>query len=417
MASRYSVDKNEVERFVEENPIVRNYLNKYSRGENRSSSHRQHAHILCRFFKWLRVVKRWDVSPKELLNDQLRRLSSSNISDMHVHVNLVLEHSRDNSDFEELSDGRKYQIYATIKSFYGYHEVILTRAKGKFGKRKKRKYYPKQISLVDLRRILGVLGQRERTIALIMFQSGLEIGAVLYKFSYMWDQIQPQLEARKEKIKIEIDERKGYGKWYFTYISRDAIHELKKWLVIRQRIVERAKEKSGYISPKIEQGAPIFITNKATPYGENNFHHNYDYIIRKRRLKRVPYAKVSHMFRKLFKTEASIPERAIDRNIVEFWMGHTGGIEKVGAEYDRTPEIYEKVIEAEYEKLEPFINIYSSPIAKRETDPLLRDLEKLAQIPSVREMFIEIVADIKTRLEQLARAADPSTKQARSVES
>jgi len=139
LASRYSVDKNEVERFVEENPIVRNYLNKYSRGENRSSSHRQHAHILCRFFKWLRVAKRWDVSPKELLNDQLRRLSSSNISDMHVHVNLVLEHSRDNSDFEELSDGRKYQIYATIKSFYEYYDVILTREKGKFGKRKKRK--------------------------------------------------------------------------------------------------------------------------------------------------------------------------------------------------------------------------------------------------------------------------------------
>ena len=84
-------------------------------------------------------------------------------------------------------------------------------------------------------------------------------------------------------------------------------------------------------------------------------------------------------------------------------MGHTSGIGKVGAEYDRTPEIYEKVIEGEYEKLEPFINIYSSPIAKRETDPLLRDVEHLAQIPSVREVLTEVVADIKTRLEQLAR--------------
>jgi len=405
LASRYSVDKNEVERFVEENPIVRNYLNKYSRGENQSNSHRKHAHILCRFFKWLRVVKRWDVSPLELLNDQLRRLQESqSIEDRRFHVNLALEHSRDNEDFEELSDGRKYQIYATIKGFYEYHEVILTRARGGFGKRKKRKYYPRQISVVDLRRILGVLGQRERTIALIMFQSGLEIGAVLYKFSYMWDTVKSQLEAGKERIKIEITERKGYGKWYFTYISRDAIHELRKWLLLRQRIIERAKERLGYINSEIEQGTPIFITNEATPYGENNFHHNYDYIIRKRGLKRLPYAKVSHMFRKLFKTEASIPERAIDRSIVEFWMGHTYGIERVGGEYDRTPEIYEKVIEREYEKLEPFINIYSSPIAKGETDPLLRDVERLTEIPSVRELFTEIVADIKTRLEQLARA-------------
>jgi len=147
------------------------------------------------------------------LNDQLRRLQESqSIEDRRFHVNLALEHSRDNEDFEELSDGRKYQIYATIKGFYEYHEVILTRARGGFGKRKKRKYYPRQISVVDLRRILGVLGQRERTIALIMFQSGLEIGAVLYKFSYMWDTVKSQLEAGKERIKIEISSSKNHRK-------------------------------------------------------------------------------------------------------------------------------------------------------------------------------------------------------------
>jgi len=278
----------------------------------------------------------------------------------------------------------------------------LTQTEGKFGKRKKRKHHPKQISVVDFRRILGVLGQRERTIALIMFQSGLEIGAVLYKFSYMWDTIKPQLEARKKRIKIEIKGRKGYGEWYFTYISKDAIHELRKWLLLRQRIVERAKERFGNISPEIEQGTPIFITNEATPYEENNFHHNYAYIMRKRGLKRLPYAKVSHMFRKLFKTEASIPERGIDRSIVEFWMGHLSGVEKVGAEYDRTPEIYEEVIEREYAKLELFINIYSNPIARTETDPLLRDLKQLTRIHFIREVLTKLVADMKTTLaEQL----------------
>jgi len=97
-------------------------------------------------------------------------------------------------------------------------------------------------------------------------------------------------------------------------------------------------------------------------------------------LKQLPYAKVSHMFRKLFKTEASIPERAIDRDIVEFWMGHTYGIERVGGEYDRTPELYESIIEREYAKLEPFINIYSSPIARTETDSLLHVLEVLTKL-------------------------------------
>jgi len=81
------------------------------------------------------------------------------------------------------------------------------------------------------------------------------------------------------------------------------------------------------------------------------------------------------MFRKLFKSEASIPDRGIDRNITEFWMGHTEGVEKVGAEYDRTPEIYEKVMEKEYVKLEPYINIYSG-VSLRERGLLIDEKEQ-----------------------------------------
>jgi len=118
LRSRYSVSRNEVERFVEESEIVRDYLGKFNRGANWSSSYGKCAHTLCRYFKWLRVVKGWDVSPAELLNDQLRRLKSSDIDDKSFHVNLALKHSRDNNDFADLSDSRKYQIFATIKNFY-----------------------------------------------------------------------------------------------------------------------------------------------------------------------------------------------------------------------------------------------------------------------------------------------------------
>jgi len=97
--------------------------------------------------------------------------------------------------------------------------------------------------------------------------------------------------------------------------------------------------------------------------------------MRKNGLKKAPHEKVSHMFRKLFKSEASIPDRGIDRNITEFWMGHTKGVEKVGAEYDRTPEIYEKVMEKEYMKLEPYINIYSG-VSLRERGLLVDEKEQ-----------------------------------------
>lgn len=401
------MDKDEVKTFVEENEVVRGFLSKYSshKRKGQKSSRDCYAENLCRYFKWLRVVKGWDVLPAELLNDQLHMYESMDISERRKHVRLALEFTRDNPDFSNLSDRRKYALFVTIKGFYEYNEVELTTAKGIFGKRQKRKHHPKQISMSDAGKILGVLGQRERTILLITLQSGLGIGDVLYKFGYMFDKIKPQLEAGQQRVKIEIDERKGYGRWYFTYISCDAIYELKKWLALREKIVERAKKKFGGVSPEIEQGTPIFITNHATPYGENNFHRNYDNRIRYHRMKNSPYEKVSHMFRKLFKTEASIPDRGIDRNIIEFFMGHKEGIEAVGGEYDRTPEIYEEIMEKEYAKLEPHINIYSSPVAKMETDPLLSDIIQSSRLsPGLRDVFTSIVEEAKTRLAKLQKA-------------
>ena len=41
-----------------------------------------------------------------------------------------------------------------IKAFYEYHEVPLTTAKGKYGKRKKRKSYPKQMTVTQLKKNL-----------------------------------------------------------------------------------------------------------------------------------------------------------------------------------------------------------------------------------------------------------------------
>jgi hypothetical protein len=65
------------------------------------------------------------------------------------------------------------------------------------------------------------------------------------------------------------------------------------------------------------------------------------------------------MFRKLFKSEASVPDRGIDPDCVEFWMGHSNEIKGKGGIYDKTPDLYADMIEKEYAKLEPYLNIYS----------------------------------------------------------
>lgn len=50
-------------------------------------------------------------------------------------------------------------------------------------------------------------------------------------------------------------------------------------------------------------------------------------------------------------------------------------LDRMGGVYDRTPEIHEAVIEKEYAKLEPYINIYSG-VSLRERGLLIDEKER-----------------------------------------
>ena len=99
----YGVGKDELGRFVSENECVQAWLGKYAEGRSR----RGYARILCRFFKWLRIVKGLEISPKGLLNEQLKLSTSLDIGDRKRHLNLVLQHTRDNPDFKNFGIRRK----------------------------------------------------------------------------------------------------------------------------------------------------------------------------------------------------------------------------------------------------------------------------------------------------------------------
>jgi len=248
-------------------------------------------------------------------------------------------------------------------------------------------------------KILGVLPQRERTMGLIQIQSGMEIGAVLNKFNYMWDAVVPLVKEGVERIKVEFMERKRNPHPYFTYISRDAIQELRKWLVEREKIVERLGE-----LPE-ESWKVLFITARGTPYREINFYRVFSYYMQTRGFSTGPNSIVSHMFRKLFRTEASPPERGIDIRVVEFFMGHINGIEAIGGDYDKTPQLYERMFEKEYAKLEPFINPYSgeperSRELEAETDSLRREVAILKKKQEEVEELLSYLPLIKESLRE-----------------
>ena len=93
----YGVSKEEVNKFVEENRVVRDWLSKYEEGTLRCN-----AQTLCRFFKWLRVKQDIHLSPEELLNEQITILRNrdSSVGDRSRHLRLVLDFCRDNPDFK-----------------------------------------------------------------------------------------------------------------------------------------------------------------------------------------------------------------------------------------------------------------------------------------------------------------------------
>jgi len=384
LATKYGVTQEETEEF-KDYPSVRMWLGKFKR-----RTRRQRAYILCRFFKWLRIVKGLDFTPDELLNSQIKLRGSNDVRARRQHLKWVLEHSRDNPDFRDFSDNRKYELFLAIKNFYDYHETTLTSAKNVFGRRMKRKTQHKQITLAQAKKIISLLPQREKTILLIILQSGMEIGAVLEKMSYMWDEVVGQVEAGKLRVKVEFDDRKGNGLNYFTYFSYDGVQELKKWLLIRERIVLEHGD---------AVGKPIFLTHEGTGYTLNNYYQIINYWRQRKQLPKF----VTHQFRKLFKTEASIPERGVDRDIVEFWMGHNNAIASVGGVYNKVPEIHEDVVEREYMKLEPYLNIYSSKAAMREADPLLEKVSQLSEVPGVREEFEHLAEKLEVIIDQALR--------------
>ena len=118
-------------------------------------------------------------------------------------------------------------------------------------------------------------------------------------------------------------------------------------------------------------------------------------------LYKMPYAVRRHGFRKFFEQEASPPERGVSRSYVSFMMGHSRGsgedhkLDVVGGVYDAAPSVYPDVVEKEYSKLEPYLNIYTGKaIVEGVTREDLEVLEALRD-KTVLPRFIQFLEELK----------------------
>ncbi len=374
----FGVDRGEVEAFVAGNSVVSDFLGKFSKS---SATHWEYARTVAMFFKWLRLFEGLKLSPGEFLDEHLRRRASLKVEDRRWALKVVLRFCRDNPVFAENADCYKYTLFAALKAFFDYHEASLTSSKGVFGKHEKTKYRPKQMNLDLVKKVLAVLSQRDRAVSLCMLQSGQSVKQILDIFNFEHDSLRQKLRSGPQRIRLDFDERKGNNFNYFTFISQDAIQELKKWLAERDQILAKKGLKSN----------AVFITRTGKAYTSKLFAVVFNQRMKAAKLASGPYSLRSHMFRKLFKSEASVPDRSIDPSCVEFWMGHAEDIKGKGGIYDRSPELYADMIEKEYAKLEPYINVYSSRAAQPASEISPEDMETLKEIlQMMREGKIEI---------------------------
>jgi integrase len=381
----YTVSGVEVERFTVD-PVVKEFLNRYEEG---GVTYGEKAVGLARFFCWLKVVKGVDLSPSRFLNMHLRKRAAASVEDRRWALSLALEFSRDNPDLKGKATQYKYSaFFLPIKLFCDVNEAPLTTTDGFFPKRNRRKYLEKGFTVDFVKKVLGLLNERDRAICLIQLQSGQGIEQVLVDVNAQCKYIFREIDAGKKRIRLDFPERKGNGFRYFTFISEDAIQQLRKWRLVRQQWLRELGMESDY----------LFITNRGKPLACKVFHNNFRLIMMRHGLYKMPYSVRRHGFRKFFEQEASPPDRGISKAYVSFMMGHSRGtgedhkLDVVGGVYDGAPSVYPNVVEKEYAKMEPYLNLYSGRAAEAEEDLSDEDvasLKELAQLMKEGKIKIE----------------------------
>lgn len=399
----YSVDSEQVKNFVKKNRCVENYLKSYEK----KSYYRSWAGSIVRFFNWLKIVKGIDVSPEEFLNQHLKHRGSENVVDRSWALNLVLGYGRDNPD---LVGKNTFYIcqwwFLPVKLFFDHHELPLTSKKGFFEKFQNR-YEDVPFTVETTKKILASLNQRERAVCMIMLQSGQSIRQVLVDISSRADYIFSEIDSGKKRIRFDFRGRKGNAFRYFSFISVDAIQEINKYRPIRQAILDKLN---------IGHSPYLFITtDRGTPYQIEAFLKVWKHQLRRKNMSSTAWDVRSHGFRKFFEQESSPPERGVDKGYVAFMMGHSRGppvkfdspmrrgvLDVVGGVYDKTPLTYPEVVENEYVKLEPYLNIFTGGYKQK-----ISELEKAnkvnADLVAKNEGLSLTISEMKRRYDEIGR--------------
>lgn len=419
--------------FVDSNECVRRWLE--ARQRKSVATAEQYQHLLFHYWLWLKDKGFADM--QAVLDD----FKEKKRQDREYEHNDMLKEYLLNDRMKLKSKSHREQVLSAIRSFYEFNRCALPREKidltvREFDRQRVReKLSLKPMTLRDLERLVSVMKVREQAMMLVMIQSGMGVGEFVHQFNICecrkeWlkhnghvcepVKVMEQLRERKFPIKIEIVGRKSNPEPYYTFIGRDAIEALKRYLNYRAQLIRNAqkrmreleeKERAGKsllewetralqnyrerltkLTPEWKEGEPIFISNFLNPIQEANI----QVAVRtaKKQTGLTDREFTPHTCRDIFKTTCA--HCGVNDTISEFFIGHK--LDAMG--YNRLHEMFPEDIEAEYLKAEPTLNILSHAGMEVDKEAVERLKQENVDLRQRVDMLTKVVRRLVSELDK-----------------
>jgi len=242
--------------WVDERPVVKKWTKRLV-----PTTARNHSRILYKFilfleteggFKWTDKEGNEQVAktPEELLNAQ-DELQSKNRRERYE----LLEIIQDWISAKKARYNTKKLQYSAMKSFFMHNRVPLPEDPS-FKLKGDEEPVQSTMKIEDIQQLILSSNEAYQAVFLIMFQSSMGGNEFEYFNVNSWKQIKPQLEGEKQIIRIDLPGRKHtkFEKPYYTFIGKDAIDSLKRYLKVRD---------------PIKNGEAIFISKNGMPINKD----------------------------------------------------------------------------------------------------------------------------------------------------
>lgn len=408
--------------WVEANPCVKAWAMHYV--ENRKN----HAGLLFRFFEELGRRGEFAVlSPEEVLEWQDRA------EGRHKRF-LIVDLLNRWVDAMPLRYGSKVGYRSTIRQFFLFNHVELPSDVG-FVFHSEKPRVRRELSIEDLRKILLSSSPMYRAVFLMMFQSGMGEGEIVFVNENYSEQVLRNLNSRVLRFDLVGRKRLRNRFPYYTFIGGDALKAVRDYVQASQRRVLKplfVNEYGRFIS---EQNICMYFLNRCKRLGlihvsgppckvcgestiklktarKGKFMTLYlckqcdrefsaaDLGLSFRELCSIRYDKSAHECKDAFRTQLQFA--GVSDKVAEFLMGHGELVDP--NDYNKFMNNQDYVL-AEYMKALPYLNVLSEEPRKVDRLTVTRELEE-------RDREIVALKERMTRYDQvLSEFVDPEMRE------